>query len=295
MSANLRKRLVYVALGAFLLYFGGDYVVHNYVDVPLEQRQARKEQLQKKIKAKKKELAEAKDALGRLDEFEARSLPSDLEVARTVYRSWLLSLVDESKFHSAHVDSSPPASRKGYYDTLAFSVRANGSLLHLCRFLYDFYHAGHLHKIQSISLTPLGKTGEIDIALSIEALALPGTERTDELSNEVSNRLEHASVKDYQLIAQRNVFSAGGESDLTKQAFLTAVTRTGNEPEIWFTLRGKGSLLKLHEGNDFEIGSVSGRVVEILDDDVILESVGERWLLSIGEPLAAAVALPPEY
>lgn len=295
MSVNLRKRLAYIALGAAVLYFGGDYVMHNYVDLPLEQRQSRKEQLQKKIKTKKKELVESKEALERLDEFESRSLPSDLEVARTVYRSWLMELVDSSKFHSAHVDSSPPASRKGYYDTLAFSVRGSGTLLHLCRFLYDFYHAGHLHKIQSISLTPLGKTGEIDIALSIEALALPGTERTQQLSTEVSHRLEHASLKDYQLIARRNIFNAGGETDLTKQAFLTAVTRSGNEPEVWFTLRGKDSLLKLHEGNEFEIGHVSGRVVEILEDDVVLESVGERWLLSIGEPLAAAVALPPEH
>lgn len=295
MTTNLRTRLIYVALGALSLYLIGDYVLRNYVDEPLEKMQSRKEQLQKKIKTKKKELAASKEAVEKLEEFEQRSLPSDLEVARTVYRSWLLELVDKSKFHSAHVDSSPPASRKGYYDTLAFSVRGNGTLLHLCRFLYDFYHAGHLHKIQSISLTPLGKTGEIDIALSIEALALPGTERTGQLSAEISNRLEYPSLKDYQLIAQRNVFSAGGESDLTKQAFLTAVTRNGNEPEIWFTLRGKDSLLKLHEGSDFEIGHVTGRVVEILDDDVILESVGERWLLSIGEPLAAAVALPPEH
>lgn len=294
MVSNVRKRLAYVVLGAVVLYFCGDFALRTYVDGPLEQRQARKEQLQKKIKKQKKELAESKLALQTLETFEQRSLPSDLEVARTAYRTWLLDLVGRAQFHTAHVDSSPPSSRKGLYDTLAFSVRGKGTLIHLCRFLFDFYHAGHLHKIQSISLTPLGKNGEIDISLAIEALSLPGTERQLELSTEISDRLEYASLKSYLLIAQRNVFSAGGESDLTKQAFLTAVTRNGNEPEIWFTLRGKDSLLKLHEGSEFEIGHVSGSVVEILDDDVILESLGERWLLSIGEALAEAVALPAE-
>ena len=36
-------------------------------------------------------------------------------------------------------------------------------------------------------------------------------------------------------------------------------------------------------------------LVDIFEDDVIFESVGERWLLSIGEPLADATALPPEF
>src|SRR4029077_18634024 len=99
-----------------VIYIGGDFALRNYVDGPLEQRQSRMEQLQKKIKKKKKELAQAKEAARRLELWEKLSLPSDTEVARSVYRAWLLDLVGKSQFHTAHVDSGPAATRKGYYD-----------------------------------------------------------------------------------------------------------------------------------------------------------------------------------
>jgi len=207
----------------------------------------------------------------------------------------LLDLVERSEFQTAHVDSAPASSRKGYFDALGFSVRGKGNLHHVVRFLYDFYRAGHLHKIQSFSLTPLGKGGNLDVNMTIEALVLPGAEHRSELSTLTSHRLQCASFEDYGGIAQRNIFGVGGEADESRQAFLTAVTRDGTEPEIWITLRGQDKLLKLQQGGQFEIGNFSGTVVNILEDDVIFESFGERWLLSIGEPLADSLAIPPEY
>ena len=292
---DFRKRMLYFGLGAIVLYIAGDHALKTYIDAPLEQRQARKEQLEKKIKKKKKELAESKEAARKLAVWEKSSLPSDTEIARSLYRTWLLDLVEKSDFQSAHVDSGPATSRKGYYDSLSFSVRGKGSLHQVVTFLYDFYRAGHLHKIQSLNLTPLGKGGGLDVLVTIEALVLPGAKSKDQLSTATSNRLAHASLSDYGIISQRNMFGAGGESDASRQAYLTAVIRDAGEPEVWFTVRGREKLLKLQKGGEFEIGHFTGKVVDILEDDVILESVGERWLLSIGEPLADALALPPEY
>ncbi|HEY0983053.1 MULTISPECIES: hypothetical protein [unclassified Schlesneria] len=286
---------MYFVLGAIVLFMGGDYVLKNYVDAPLEQRQSRKEQLEKKIKGKKKELAAAKEAAVKLATWEKASLPSDTEIARSLYRTWLLDLVEKSKFQSAHVDSGPATSRKGFYDSLAFSVRGKGTLHQLVNFLFDFYQAGHLHKIQSLNLTPMGKGGGVDISLAIDALVLPGAENKNQLSQVASNKLAYPQLSDYAIIAQRNLFGAGGESDVSRQAFLTAIAQDGEELEVWFTLRSEDKLVKLRRGSQFEIGHFTGSVVDILDDDVILESVGERWLLSIGESLAEATALPLEY
>ncbi|WP_397571024.1 hypothetical protein [Schlesneria sp. T3-172] len=286
---------MYFVLGAIVLFMGGDYVLKNYVDAPLEQRQSRKEQLEKKIKGKKKELAAAKEAAVKLATWEKASLPRDTEIARSLYRTWLLDLVEKSKFQSAHVDSGPATSRKGFYDSLAFSVRGKGTLHQLVNFLFDFYQAGHLHKIQSLNLTPMGKGGGVDISLAIDALVLPGAENKNQLSQVASNKLAYPQLSDYAIIAQRNLFGAGGESDVSRQAFLTAIAQDGEELEVWFTLRSEDKLVKLRRGSQFEIGHFTGSVVDILDDDVILESVGERWLLSIGESLAEATALPLEY
>ena len=292
---DLRKRLLYFALGAMVIYLGGDYLLHNYVDVPLEQRENRKSQLEKKIKKKKQELAASKEAAGRLAVLEKSSLPSDTEIARSLYRTWLLDLVEKADFQAAHVDSGPATSRKGFYESLSFSVRGKGSLSQLVKFLFDFYRAGHLHKIQSLNLTPLGTGGGLDILMTIDALVLPGAASKDQLSTVTSTRLVGERLADYVIIVQRNMFGAGGESDASRQAFLTAVTRDSGEAEVWISLRGQDKLLKLQKGGQFEIGHFHGTVVEILEDDVIFESLGERWLLSIGEPISEAMALPPEF
>ena len=290
-----KKRLLYIVLGGIALYFGVDFMYRTYVEEPLKLKNTRKEALRKDIRSKKADLKKADAAVEKLEALKAISLPGDIEIARSLYRAWLLDLVEKCDFQTAHVDTGAATSRKGIYDALGFSVRGKGTLHQVTQFLYDFYRAGHLHKIQSLSLTPLGKGGGLDIIMSIEALVLPDTDRKDELSKETSQRLKCPSLEDYAVIAQRNVFGVGGESDESRQAFLTAVTRDGEEPEIWITLRGQDKLLKLHQGSQFEIGHFSGTIVDILEDDAIFESFGVRWLLSIGEPLADSLAVPPEY
>src|SRR5262249_40382771 len=160
----------------------------------------------------------------------------------------LLELVEKSGFQKANVDLGPVTNRKGFYETLAFSIRAKGTLQHVVRFLFDFYSAGHLHRIQQLSLTPLGKSGELDVIITIEALILPGTDRKDVLSTMTSKRLHHGNLADYGIISQRNIFGIGGDTDPAHQAFLTAITRDDGETEIWITIRGQDKLLKLQIG-----------------------------------------------
>lgn len=292
---DTRKRLLALLVGGIVLYFGGDYVLRQYFEKPLEQKKARLDPIRKKIKAKRRELTESKAAAKRLTKLEQQSLPGDIEIARSLYRAWLLDLVDRSDFQSPHVDSGAASSRKGFYESLGFTVRGKGTLHQIVRFLYDFYHAGHLHKIQSLSLTPLGKGGGLDVTMTIEALVLSGTNRKDELSTLTSDRLKCRALDDYAVISQRNIFGVGGEADESRQAFLTAITRDGDELEIWITVRNQDKLLKLQRGGEFDIGHFHATVIDIQENDVVFESFGERWLLSIGESIADSLALPPEY
>lgn len=292
--SNSRKLLLYIALGGFAIYFGGEHLMSSYVEGPLKLKQQRKEGLEKDLKKARKKRADSKAALKKLESLEKYSLPTDTEVARSLYRSWLTELAEKSRFQGAHVDSGPAANRKGAFESLTFSVRGKATLNHVVRFLYDFNQAGHLHRIQSMNLTPSGKDGSLEVVMAIEALILPGCARKDQLSTASSNRLKHNSLADYAVIAQRNFFGIGGEINPSGQAYLTAVIRDRGEPEIWITVRGQDKLLKLHEGSSFDIGDVSGTVVEIFDDDIVYESAGERWLLSVGEPLSDAMLIPPE-
>jgi len=87
----------------------------------------------------------------------------------------------------------------------------------------------------------------------------------------------------------------GGSAQVADYAFLTAVNYVDRQPEAWFSIRTNDSVLKLRQGERLEIGSFKGTIAAITDTDVVVESEGERWLLTVGENLSQAAALPPEY
>ena len=76
--------------------------------------------------------------------------PADLEKARSLYQTWLLSLVKEAGFQDAQVGVLPAQSEKGVYDSLAFSVSGRGDLRKLVAFLHRFYSADLFHRIRRI-------------------------------------------------------------------------------------------------------------------------------------------------
>jgi len=120
--------------------------------------------------------------------------------------------------------------------------------------------------------------------------------RKDLLSARTSDRLASADLAEYRVIVDRNLFGIGGGSlDEADFAYLTAIIEADGEPEVWFTLRASGELLKLRHGQSFQIGALRGSVAEINDSDVILLCDDERWLVGVGENLMQASTLPPEF
>ncbi len=170
-------------------------------------------------------MARFRKANQQLKVWQAQSLPSDTEVARSLYQAWLVGLVGSAGFISPNVDSSEPITRKGLYSSLGFSVRGRATLEQLTRFLYDFYRADHLHHIESLNLTPVPRSDELDITLSIEALSLPDATRKDRLSTRASDRLASNRLADYRPVIERNLFGIGGGGlDAADFAYLTAIT-----------------------------------------------------------------------
>jgi hypothetical protein len=223
-------------------------------------------------------------------------LPSKREVAASLYQDWLLEQVAKAGFKMPNVDSGEAVNRKDLYIRLPFSVRGRATLEQLTQFLYQFYSANHLHQVQRINITPVPKSEELELSLGIEALVLPGADRTDRLSDEHSQRLASEDFTAYQPILERNLFgqSAAGV-DPADFAFLTAVLDVGGTAQAWLTVRTTGEILKLKQGESFEVGQFRGTVTEIASPDIIIDSDEERWLLTLGEKLSQATALPPGF
>jgi len=296
MNPGMRQKLLYGLLGAIVVVMGGDWLYRNFYETPLQERNARTEDLQKSLDRRQLELVKARKVKKQLEAWNARSLPSDTEMARSLYLAWLLERVKAAGIEAPNVDSSAAVSRRGMYQSLAFSVRGQGTLDQLTRFLYDFYRADHLHQIQSVGITPLRDRGRLDVSLAIEALVLPDSDRSDRLSENVAPRYAAKSLADYRVIVDRNLFGVGGGAlDPVSQTWLSGITSRNDRPEAWFDLRATNTTVRLSKGQPLEVGDFRGTIVEIAENDVLIESAGERWLISIGENLDQAFAVPPEF
>jgi len=290
-----RQKLLYGVLAVIVLYFAGEWGKKTFLDEPFDIQDKRTEKLEKDLMKAKKTFNRAKKTSQDIAKWEARSLPRDPNKARTLYQEWLVDLVEKVGLNSPSFDSGTPSQRGGIYHSLSFSIRGQGSLQQLTNFLYEFYSADHLHRIQSIAITPLRSAGLLDLSISIEALALANSAQTDRLSTGIREEFAEKTIEDFAVIYRRNVFGIGAGDIAAEATVLTGTPAGAGQPEAWFQLGTDGSVAKLKVGETLQVGQFTGIVAEIDGSDVILEAGGERWLISIGERLNQASALPPEF
>lgn len=291
------KNILIAALAMLALFYAGDWM-WTAVTEPLRSLRQKRQSLEKDVDKRMTELAQMRKAAKTLAAWERQSLPSDPQIARSVYQAWLLQLVGRVGLASPAVDSTQPSERNGYY-SMTFSLQARGPLEKWTQLLYEFYRTGHLHQIRSMSITPAGKEEQLDMVLAIEALILPSVDRSDRLGEEVSDQLAFSRLSEYQPIVLRNLFSITARPDPMDQTYLTAIHYVNAVPEAWFTLRGESdpdrAVIKLRLAQNVAIGQFSAKLVEIADDSVVFQAGGERWLIGLGENLGQAFALPPEF
>lgn len=290
-----RKQILLGVLGLILVFYGGDWALRNkWLADPLEGVRKKNQKLRDELVTRERDFEKFRKVVKELDVLKTRSLPANADVARSLYRAWLLEVVSQAGFTNPNIDSSEPANRKGLYQVLSFSMRGRATLPQMVKFLYEFYSADHLHQIRSMAISPLQGNDYLDLQMSIEALILPKIERKDRLCSQKSDRLASPNLDDYQAITQRNLFGVSPAAEATTYTYLTSVTSVNDQPEAWFTVRTTDTVYKLRKGDVLEVGQFKGTVVDIADADVILESDGERWLMTIGENLTRASGLPPE-
>lgn len=276
----------------------GDWVLQSLIQGPLQERKARTAQLQKDIRSREKQLADLRAAGGRIDSWLRQSLPADAETARTAYRSWLLGLLRQTQMTDAVVDSGAPGSRRlrngsVLYRSLPFTLRARGSLPQFNNFLFQFTRAGLLHQITNFSLTPAGGTAIFDVSVSIDTVLLP-TRKGNELNSQPGTLPALATVADYASIASQNIFAVGLNTvDPLKHTFVSAITFSNGQPLVWITEQLSDRVTRTGPGESFNTAAMSGSIVEVRAQEVVVESSGRRLLLSLGSPLSEAKPLTP--
>ncbi len=295
-----RNRWLLGALGAMVLFYFGDMAYTKLYEEPTVKSAKLEEQLTKKIQASKLALAKSKRAAQQLEQLEQKSLPWDSEMARSRYQAWLLQLAKDAKLKGTSVDSNEPVSVTKTFrgskkpillsKRFGFSLRGRGDLGQVTKFLYEFYRGGHLHKIRTMNLNPVGQGQEVDLSISIEALALPNADREAELTSLVSEELALHDVRDYQLIARRNFFGRGGTHSAWKQIRLSAVTSdVRGVGEAWFKVADLSNTVMLPVGQSLARSSFDILVVSLDDSSATVSVDGQLYRIAIGQSLADAV------
>ncbi len=288
-----RRQLLLAVLAAIAVIQVGDWVLNTVIQGPLQARRAKTEQLHEDIRKRESVLAESRNAGKQVDAWQKQSMPADPDVTRSVYRSWLLNIVKNTKLRNATVDSGSPATRRAkdktvLYRSMPFNVRARGSLAQFNEFLFLFSRAGHLHQLTSMTLNPISSTGQFDISLGIETLLLPGRKGND-LNSAPSALLASAEFNDYASIAKNNIFGIGIDAaDPMQHTMISGITFSNGNPQVWITEQLLDKVTQVGAGAEFDTVALSGRILEVHDQEVIVETSGERMRFPIGQPFSAA-------
>ena len=300
----------YILIAGLTLFLIG-YTAHwAYNTLYLSPR----EQLKSETKKFTDAIATGQNSLNAMNQFNEqcgqfyyRTLPQSPNAAQSQYAFWLLELLLYSGFEQRDVNHTSPVGipslrQPGRFvgANYQFTVQCTGSLSQLSYFLFEFYHAPFLHRLTSLTLVPVeGNTEQLTFHLTINALALNTLPDPPPLGDQMPTgyipRLAVSDLASYQVIAGRDLLqTAKGGLDQADYTFLSAIVVLGDRTEVWFSVRTNDSTVKKTLDDPIQFGSFSGKIVEILGKDIVLEREGQRWLLTSGESLNQAFALPPE-
>jgi len=146
----------------------------------LAELRAVRDKKQEELARHRRAVEQAEQAALKLAEWQRRSLPSDPTAARAQYQDWLRELVEQIEFQQRDVFSGEPQSRQGIYTVFPFRIQGRASLEQVVRFLYEFYQAGHLHKVRRLALHPVEGSSLLDALGPAEARrcgGIPGADR----------------------------------------------------------------------------------------------------------------------
>ncbi len=303
MILNKRERTLAIAVAALLVAFIG-WQVFAAISDPLGQLRAQQVNLANDLERKTREKETLAKTKARLEDWQRRSLPTDVELASGLYLRWLSGLAQKC-FSTDFKQRRPvPSALRGIYDKLHVIFDAQGTLDELTRFLHGFYSAGHLHMVYNLMIEPGEKPGEMKFTITVEALILPGADRKKELTKLPGNRLASADVNAYKVIAERNLLAPYAspkplevakapppklEFDPSRYAYATAIVggRDGRL-EVWLRKRTTDETLTLHEGDPLEVGPFKGMVARISprEFEILLEGEPNKpYVVAIGDNL----------
>jgi hypothetical protein len=295
------KWLLLGAAAVFGLYFT-DSFYRSWIEEPQRLLNAQQDALVQKIREANDEQLVAQKVGKKLEIYAGRALPYDPQLARSGYQEWLLNLVEKHELTGASVDAGQPSGvtirsnvgkkskRKTVGYRMNYSLRGQASLGKLADFLYDFRQAGHLHKLQSIALNPIGNEGQLDVSLTIEVLSLVASPRKDALSDWALDLEASAPREAYDGFVRRNLFARGFAKALFAVELKAITFDKSGDARAWLRIANGGATRTVGVGDQVPVPLHDIAVVEVLPDRVLLDVNDALCWLSLGDSIGEVMA-----
>jgi hypothetical protein len=231
-------------------------------------------------------------AKGRLIEWSKRSLPTDREVAKSLYQDWVRAQLTAAGLQVEALTDRAITRRERHFGELSLEARAAGTLDQLADFLYKFYAAPHLHRIASATLTPSENGAKVTALIGIDALILSDADRKTELASGPEQPLPRPLEEFKTSLTARNVFAphtpgAGPDAGAAGGArFATAVSDGQGGYHMWVST--DANTRKFKPGDKIEYGKFSGTVLEVDLRHAVIETADGKMEVRAGKTLGEA-------
>jgi len=303
---NSREKLLAIGVGTLAVLWTGTMGVDGF-------RNARKknyrtlENVKKELRRAQETNERGREAQSEIRKLARRSLPTDLDMAKSSYEDWLREQLIESGLYVSELNDKSSGGGNKRFQEISFQISAEGSLAQLSDFLYRFYSAGHLHRISETNLSPDRDSDALIISLTIDALSLEDCKRTDSLTDRASDLALPPLKEIQQAIVSRNIFAvyqpailedpngdgllAGEVDSLLAQARFTGTTYGQGGWQMAIRMEESGDMLFFRQGDPIEIGRFAGQITELDGRRVIVTLKNQQVLIRLGQYLSQAQLL----
>jgi hypothetical protein len=235
MAMNKREKLLAAVTGGLLLVVAVAALVMLGEPRSAADLRTQIDEKQQELSKLDAEISKCRTAAAKIEGWKKHALPWDTNTARNVYQEWLRQVCGRVHFDK-NIDPSAPRpvytaekDKKEVARVIPYKMTNEVTLDQLTQFLHEFYSAGYMHKITSLSVTPVvaseGEKGartdknakvskenlKLAVKIDIEALALKDADAADKSKLKPERPpLENLDVyrKDPKGVVQRNLFAA---------------------------------------------------------------------------------------
>ena len=207
-----RERLLAIAVGSMFGVVGVLYLI-NSITGAFDDRSTQLLEQESTLAQQKRDIMFGKEAARKLAAIEEKSLPADVQVARTAYQGWLLRLADETvKLEQVQVTPQQSHPYPGLYSEHRFLVSAYGDMEQVVDFMVRFHQTDYMHRLGQVVLNPVKESNLIKITMRADCLSLESSTNASLPDRAAVDKLAREREEYVEMIAHRNPFAPANKA-----------------------------------------------------------------------------------